>query len=168
MTDWLHHTKQADLQQNLIYHRKKNQNWRKISTELIMLNILDGMKMKLMERCQFGVNEWVSTARWFGWYCWWSENSLLGNISIRIARAFHEGTTRKREREKKRELEHFSNKAPFTNNSLIGPIYNWPVLARYADPFTIKRNIMKFRNKMKLLLMAKLTLQQCIIQHSEG
>ena len=73
------------------------------------------------------------------------------------------------ERERKiKELEHFPNKAPFSNISLIKPIYNWPVLAIYANSFTIKRNKMKFRNKMKLLFMANLTLHQRIIQYSEG
>ena len=78
---------------------------------------------------------------------------------------------REREREgerEKRELEHFSNKALFSNISLIGPIYNRPVLAIYADSFTMKRNTMKFRNKMKLLFMANLTLHQRIVQYSEG
>ena len=44
-----------------------------------------------------------------------------------------------REREKKRELEQFSNKVSFSNVSLVGPICNWPVLALYADSFTIKK-----------------------------
>ena len=49
----------------------------------------------------------------------------------------------KKERERK-EIEHFSNKASFSNIPLIAPIYNWPALAIYAGSFTVKRNIMKF------------------------
>ena len=56
LTDRPHRTKQIDLRQNLIYHRKKNHNWRKVLTELITFYILDRIKIRLMERCQYRVD----------------------------------------------------------------------------------------------------------------
>ena len=37
---------------------------KKVLTEFTVLNILDEIKIKLIERCLFTVNEWVYTARW--------------------------------------------------------------------------------------------------------
>ena len=37
---------------------------KKVLTEFTVLNILDEIKIKLIERCLFKVNEWVYTARW--------------------------------------------------------------------------------------------------------
>ena len=39
------------------YNRKKNQNRRKISTEFILSKIIDGIKIKLIEKLQFKVNK---------------------------------------------------------------------------------------------------------------
>ena len=44
-------------QQNLICDREKYQNWRKLLTEFIVSNIIDGIKIKLIERCQFEMNQ---------------------------------------------------------------------------------------------------------------
>ena len=92
--------KRVHSRQNPICHRKKNQNWRKIFTTFIVSNVIDGIKIKLIERCQLKVNRWLYTAQWFHKFCWRSKNYLLekGNKWIRTACAFNRGTTRKREK----------------------------------------------------------------------
>ena len=50
-------TKEIHLRQNLICHRKKNQNWRQVLIEFIVSNIIDGIKIKLIEMYQFKVNQ---------------------------------------------------------------------------------------------------------------
>ena len=47
----------------MICHRKENQNCRKLLTEFIVLIIIDGIKIKLIRRFQFKVNERVYAAR---------------------------------------------------------------------------------------------------------
>ena len=43
-----HRTKQIELRQNLICHRKKNLNWRQVLTEFIVSNFIGGIKIKLI------------------------------------------------------------------------------------------------------------------------
>ena len=37
--------------------QKEYQNWRKVLTESIVSNVIDGVKIKLLERCQFKMNQ---------------------------------------------------------------------------------------------------------------
>ena len=70
--------------------QKENQNWRKVLTKFFVPNVIDRIKIKLIERCHFKVNQWLYTDRWSHKVCWQNKNYLLekGNKWIRTSCPF--------------------------------------------------------------------------------
>ena len=124
--------------------QKENQNWRKVLTKFFVPNVIDRIKIKLIERCHFKVNQWLYTDRWSHKVCWQNKNYLLekGNKWIRTSCAFNIGTTRKREKTQLGPLFIYFADCAYLSNLVI-----------YADS-SIRWNS---RNKIKMLFKLWLT-----------
>ena len=109
--------------------------------------VIDGIKIKLIERCPFKVNQWLYTARWSHKFCWRSKNYLLekGNNWIVTACAFNKITRGKREKTQLGTVFiYFANCVDLSK------------LVLYTDSFTIRLR-WNSRSKMKMLFELWLT-----------